>query len=305
MQGFPRPSRAKAGKPVLDILVFPIRYRGMTISEATLRSRFDKEFKDAQEFISRNSYGRVQLNFTIPPSSEWPQVDASPQEFVSSRGVDLLRVTQDALNLITRTDLATFDSIFVVAADSEWYWGGGGGIFEHPSGQLHGVYFQTGPASMANFPHNLGHTVYYFEDLYLHPFFRTSPTVDIFPLKYDIMSTGTDYSGWNRWLAGFLLDSDIICLANTNVTTTHRISQMNRAQGQRLVVLPLAPGKALFAEYIDNALHVYELNSYIQHGAGPIKTLGTAVPGDVFAHENFRFRIVAADFESIYVEIQR
>ena len=304
-QGFPRPSRAKVGKPVLNIMVFPIRYRGMTISEATLRSRFEKEFSDTRDFMSRNSYGRVQLNFTIPPATEWPQVDVSPQEFVSTRGADLLRVTQDALNLITRTDLATFDSIFVVAADSEWYFGGGGGIYEHPSGQLHGVYFQTGPASMANFPHNLGHTAFYFEDLYLHPYARTGPNVDIFPLKYDTMSTGTDYSGWNRWLAGFLLDSDITCLPDTNVTTVHRITHINRAQGQRLVVLPLAPGKALFAEYVDNALHIYELNSFINHGAGPLKTLGTVGVGEVFAHENFRFKIVAADFESIYVEIQR
>jgi hypothetical protein len=304
-QGFPRPSRAKAGKPVLDILVFPIRYRGMTISEETLRTRFEREFNDTRDFMSRNSYGRVQLNFTIPPASEWPSVDVSPQEFVSTRGADLLRVTQDALNLITRSDLARFDSIFIVAADSEWYYGGGGGIFEHPSGQLHGVYFQTGPPSMANFPHNLGHTAFYFEDLYLHPFARTSPYVDVFPLKYDIMSRGTDYSTWNRWLAGFLLDSDVICLADRNATTVHRIAHVNRAQGQKLVVLPLATGKALFAEYVDNALHVYELDSYIHHGAGPIKTLGTAAPGEVFAHGNFRFRILAADFESIYVEVQR
>ena len=303
-QGFPRPPRAKVGKATLDILVFPIRYQGMNIAESTVRQRFDLEFKQSQEFMTRNSYGKVTLNFVIPPASEWPQIDVSPQQFVSARQADLLRVTQDALNLITRTDLAAYDSIFVMAADGGWYFGGGGGIFEHPSGQLHGVYFQTGPASNANFPHNLGHTAYYFEDLYIHQY-NLRPNIDPFPMRYDIMSTGPDYSGWNRWLAGFLSDDEIICLPDTGVTTVHRLTHINRVQGQRLIVLPTTRGKAVFAEYIDNAVHVYELDSYIPHGAGPLKTLGTITTGSATTFGGFTFRMLAADTESVYLEIQR
>ncbi|MEK0415276.1 MAG: hypothetical protein RL352_673 [Actinomycetota bacterium] len=304
-QGFPRPPRAKAGKASLNILVFPIRYQGMTIAESTVRQRFDLEFKQSQEFMTRNSYGKVDLNFIIPPASEWPQLDVTPQQFVSARDTDLLRVTQDALNLITRTDLGTYDSIFVVAADGGWYYGGGGGVFEHPSGQLYGVYFQTGPATMANFPHNLGHTAYYFEDLYIHQYYLTRPNIDPFPMRFDIMSTGPDYSGWNRWLAGFLTDNEVVCLPDTGVTTLHRVTHINRTDGQRLVVLPITTGKALFAEYIDNAVHIYELDSFIPHGAGPLKTLGTITPGRTATFGGVTFNIRGVDTQSIYLEIQR
>ena len=53
-QGFPRPPRAKAGKATLNILVLPIRYQGMNIAESTVRQRFDLEFKQSQEFMTRN-----------------------------------------------------------------------------------------------------------------------------------------------------------------------------------------------------------------------------------------------------------
>ena len=255
--------------------------------------------------MTRNSYGKVELNFVIPPASEWPQLDVTPQQFVSARDTDLLRVTQYALNLITRTDLGTYDSIFVVAADGGWYYGGGGGVFEHPSGQLYGVYFQTGPATMANFPHNLGHTAYYFEDLYIHQYYLTRPNIDPFPMRFDIMSTGPDYSGWNRWLAGFLTDNEVVCLPDTGVTSLHRVTHINRRDGQRLVVLPTTTGKALFAEYIDDAVHIYELDSFIPHGAGPLKTLGTIVPGRTATFGGVTFNIRGVDTQSIYLEIQR
>jgi hypothetical protein len=277
----------------------------MNIAESTLRQRFDLEFRQSQEFMTRNSYGKVTLNFVIPPASEWPQVDVSPQQFVSARETDLLRVTQDALNLITRTDLGTYDSIFVVAADGGWYYGGGGGVFDHPSGKLYGVYFQTGPSTMANFPHNLGHTAYYFEDLYIHQYYLTRSNIDPYPMRFDIMSTGPDYSGWNRWLAGFLADDEIICLPDTGVTTVHRVTHINRVMGQRLIVLPTTPGKALFAEYIDNVVHIYEVDSYIPHGAGPLKTLGTITAGRSASFGGFTFTLLAADTESVYIEIQR
>jgi hypothetical protein len=83
------------------------------------------------------------------------------------------------------------------------------------------------------------------------------------------------------------------------------VTHINRADGQRLIVLPTTTGRALFAEYIDNAVHIYELNSYIPHGAGPLKTLGTITPGRTATFGDMTFKILGADTASVYLEIQR
>ena len=305
-QGFPRPPRAKPGKAVLDVLVVPVRYAGVSITEAEVRSQFESEFLRTRDFFKRNSYGRVTPNFTLEPESQWVKVDVTWQQFINARNGDLRRVTQDIVTLIPRANPRDFDSIFIVAAGGDTYWGGMDqtATYTHASGQVHSVYFQTGAASGTNFQHNLGHTAYYLEDLYLHPYFRTRDS-EINPLKYEVMSSGTDFTVWNRWLNGFVLDSEVRCVASATAQSTHHLVHANNSTGAKLVVVATAPGRALFAEYIDDGVHVYELNSNISHGAGPMKTLGLLQAGQWITHAGLEIAVSAVDATGVYVTVGR
>jgi len=305
-QGFPRPPRAKPGKQVLEVLVVPVRYAGMSITEAELRSQFEAEFLRTRDFFKRNSYGRVTPNFTLEPESQWVKVDVTWQQFVNARNGDLKRVTQDIVTLIPRANPRDFDSIFIVAAGGDTYWGGMDqtATYTHASGQVHSVYFQTGAASGTNFQHNLGHTAYYLEDLYLHPYFRTRES-EINPLKYEVMSSGTDFTVWNRWLNGFVLDSEVRCVAATTAQSNHRLVHANNPTGTKLAMVPTAPGRALFAEYIDDLVHVYELNSTIGHGAGPMQTIGLLKAGQRVIHNGVEISVSAVDATGVYVTVRQ
>lgn len=305
-QGFPRPPRAKPGKPVLEVLVVPVRYAGMSITEAELRSQFESEFRQTRDFFKRNSYDRVTPNFTLEPESQWVKVDVTWQQFINARNGDLRRVTQDIVTLIPRANPRDFDSIFIVAAGGDTYWGGMDqtATYTHASGEVHSVYFQTGAAAGTNFQHNIGHTAYYLEDLYVHPFFRTRDT-EIFPLKYEVMSSGRDFTAWNRWLTGFVIDSEVRCVAETAAQSTHRLVHANNAAGAKLTVVPTTPGRALFAEYIDDGVHVYELNSNISHGAGPMQTVRLLQAGQRVIHNGVEIVVSAVDATGVYLTVIR
>ena len=306
-QGFPRSWKAKPGKAVVDVLVLPVRYANTKITEAELRAQYEPEFEKTREFFKRNSYGRVTPNFTIESESQWVNIADPWDKFVLARNSDLRRVIPDVVSMIPRQNLQSFDSIFIVAAGGTTYWGGADldVIYSHPSGTVHSVYYQTGPASNAYFPHNIGHTAYYMEDLYIHPYFRTRDTFDINPLKYEVMASGDDFTVWNRWLAGFIYDSEVRCVSAGTANTVHHLVQANDANGEKMVMVPTAPGKAVFAEYIADGVHVYDLDSNISHGAGPMKTLGFLKVGQSVTHNNVKVELTAADSTGVYLTVTR
>ena len=306
-QGFPRSWKAKPGKATLNVLVLPVRYANTTITEAELRAQYEPEFEKTREFFKRNSYGRVTPSFTIESESQWVNIADPWDKFVLARNSDLRRVIPDVVSMIPRQNLQAFDSIFIVAAGGTVYWGGADldVIYSHPSGKVHSVYYQTGPASNAYFPHNIGHTAYYMEDLYLHPYFRTRETTDINPLKYEVMASGDDFTVWNRWLAGFVYDSEVRCVSASTAQTIHHVVQANAAEGEKMVMIPTVPGKAVFAEYIADGVHVYDLDSTIGHGAGPMKTVGFLKVGQSVTHNNVKVELTAADATGVYLAVTR
>ncbi len=307
VQGFPRPSRAKPGKSELNVLVVPVRYANNPTSEEQVKKDFEREFQKTRSVFDRNSYKRVTPIFTLEPETQWISVAETSQQFVDARGGDLKRVTQDLVSLIFRQNLKDFDSIFIVAAGGTTYFGGMDqtATYKHSSGDIGSVYLQTGPASLAAFPHNLGHTAYYFEDLYLHPA-NASSGQSTTPLRFDAMAGGSDeYVAWNRWLAGFLYDAEVNCLSTSESDTVHRLTHINSSTGKKLSVIRLGYGRAIFIEYNNDAIHVYELNSWIGHGAGPIKTLGTLQNGQTLVYGNFEFTVLTLDQNGAYVKVKQ
>lgn len=308
-QGFPRPPKAKQGKSMISILVVPVRYGEDPITEEMVRKQYESEFEKEKEFFKRNSYSRVEVVFTLEPKSQWVQVSETSEVFVSQRGSDLRRVTQDLVQLIPRNDPGKFDGvIFVVAGDGISFGGmDQSATYTHSSGILQTVYLTIGKLrSGLHLDHNLGHTAYYLEDLYLFDRYRTS-TSENFPMRYDVMGAGgEDFSAWNRWLAGFLLDTEVVCIDSSFSESSIYLNHINLDSGDKIAVIPLSYGRGLILEYINKLVHIYELNSWIGHGAGPMKTIATIDKvGNSVTYDNYTITISAADQTGVFAKISK
>jgi hypothetical protein len=88
-------------------------------------------------------------------------------------------------------------------------------------------------------------------------------------------NSAPDFFGWNKLLMGYLEDADFRCITNQS-DTTHFISNINAAVGNKLVLINLSEGRTLALEArstLDGSqgLLAYEIDSSINHGDGPIK----------------------------------
>jgi hypothetical protein len=120
------------------------------------------------------------------------------------------------------------------------------------------------------------------------------------------MASGDDFTVWNRWLAGFIYDAEVRCVSAGTTQTVHHVVQANDANGEKMVMIPTAPGKAVFAEYIAYAgVHVYDVDSNISHGAGPMKTVGFLKVGQSLTHNNVKVELTAADATGVYLTVTR
>ena len=312
--GFPRPSDAAIGTRSTKVLIIPISFKDLPFNDSTVSS-LNSEFSEVKEFYSRNSYGKLTINFVIPEKDKWLSVDENWEIWKAKFGGDLMAVTREAVRLSSAINLTGYDSIFFGSGKSaSVYWGGGGGPrLSTPNGDVGNVYFTVGGTKMY-LDHSLGHTLFQLEDLYIHDyFFNRGGYTTRNPLAYDVMGGGGDYSAWNRWLNGWLDDSEITCV-NRNVSNAiFRVEHINKRLGKRLVVIPTDPGKAIFLEYRDgrdsegSGLWIYRIDSTIGHGAGPMEG------GEELLSSNkteismwgYNFKIIGGSEEAVFVSVSK
>ncbi len=130
--------------------------------------------------------------------------------------------------------------------------------------------------------HEIGHAWLGFEDLYLFSTQREAPMGE-----WDLMSqTGTELSGWSRFLAGWVESSAVRCAGSTS-TSRHYLTALNSEAANtrpRLLVVPLSASSAIVADYrapntwsanLKTAtLVVYRVDTTVDHGNGPIRLIG-------------------------------
>lgn len=309
-QGFPRPPKAKQGKSPLSILVVPVRYGNDPVTEETVRVHYEKEFQLEKEFYKRNSYSRNEINFTLETRMNWIQVSESSQEFVDSRGRDLNVIIGDLLNLMPRQNLQGFDGIVLVTAGNGISFGGfdQNATYSNASGPVPSVYLVIGAINdRLNLDHLMGHLAYYLEDLYIFTGYQTSEATDSKPMKFEIMGgTGNDFSAYNRWLAGFILDSEVVCLNPKDSTFNFYLTNINSRSGAKLAVMPVGDGKAILFEQQDYLIHVYTIDTSIDHGRGSMKTIGTIDKiGQQIKTTTYQITLVAADKTGSYISVSK
>ena len=313
--GFPRISKAWKQTNGPKVLVVPVEYKDIPFQD-TLRQALDREYEKASIFYRDNSYGKLNLSFETAPRENWISIDSTWPEWSKKYNDDLVSITRATISLVRNLDLTKYDSIFFgTNKTSAIYWGGGTQeVYMTPAGGVENVYFTVGGMSLG-LEHNLGHTLFQLEDLYIHPWntealSARSKTV----IKYDIMATlaSPDFIGWNRWLNGWIEDKDIICLSPNLVTGTVRLEYLSSSQGKRLAVIPQSRGIGIFVEYREamnnegKGVYVYRLNSNVGHGSGPLEGIDNLLSdGENVTYYGYRFTIIGADEEAVFIRIDR
>jgi len=239
--------------------------------------RVNNEFK-------RLSAGRFEITIDVLPQSEWwvinsdnplrsgPQVNNFPTiiEIIDKHKPDFKFSVYDTYIFITgngepgQAGLGSGQASF-------------GEELRRKSDNFSAVLMAGGYTSTNLWVHELGHSLFAFEDLYLfNQSSATSKSSDVeVPIRWDLMAgSSTELLEWNKYLMGWVYDSEVRCLLDQK-SSTHYLSSVETSPDPKLLTINLAPGVTLAAEArigtgAGSGLLLYTINTYISHGAGPI-----------------------------------
>lgn len=283
--GFPRPASVPRGKVNIKILFVPISFTDFAFTDEDLKRNLFVT-KDISDFYLKTSYGNVLMTFEFLEKKYWVNMGRSAASYnliENKPQQNNQQVVVDALNLVDPS--INFDLYDAVAVESGRFQSTGGGqgfpgdTFSTKNGTAKGVSFEfgRGVASLQTLAHELGHSIYSLEDLYV--FLNANrPTVpDPTPAgSWDMMSNSTrEFFGWSKLLNGWLDDSQVRCLVSQS-SSIHYLEDISIASTKtKLVLINLAVGVTLAIETRQNyngskGVLVYKIDSRIAHGDGPI-----------------------------------
>jgi M6 family metalloprotease-like protein len=265
--------------------------------------------KNISEFYETMSYGKVEIKFDIYPevitlskpfsyylqNSKRPYSGENPlqsglimeetKEFLQSKSV---LQKYSALNIVETSMKATSEKFGGMAF-------AGPSLSSYPNASsLYPAYnnvqlvigstYIYGPKDISMlFAHEIGH-LFGFTDIY--NLTDKSEPVEYLRHPFDTMGLqGFGLGAWNRWLMGWVGDSQVVCLdESTNVYETS-ISALNLKEGLKAVVIRLSPNEVLIVEArrkdkydtfeFDfknyNGLAIHHLDTSIRSGKGAMK----------------------------------
>lgn len=311
-QGFPRPKLSKVGDREINVLWMPVSFTDLPYGSDFVRNS-EQSFAEMRAFFLAQSYGKSRITFTIPDPSSWLSQNKSWNAFQDENSRDLTRMMQSLLDQVKTPDLSKFDAIFLITSESSVIQSGGMTKASYQTsrfGQVNGVYLVVG-GSYKGISHSLGHNLFSLEDLYIHPFYE-KPNVNKWPMQFEIMGGGGIYSGWQRWLNGWLDDKDVRCNLSTSSETTHALSSLSNKSGARLLVIPMGPRKVWIAEVRNedgdegNGLFIYSLDTNIPHGAGPMTSINrTFGLGESWSNDELKITVLAQSEERLFITVKK
>lgn len=322
--GFPRPKMSSAGIKQAKILVIPMSFKNLEFgTEKIQRGQiFNSDYDALKEVIpqvqsafSSLSNKRFTLKIDVLPQSEWWKFEVD-QPFTDVWGVPN---TPRLLDLIKKYKsnfkFDGYDSYAFVAGNGPRDMRGLGSaqaMFADPltnstSGFISGLLMVGGFSDPTIWVHELGHSLFAFEDLYLFGSGNDTAKSKEFsvPLKWDLMADATKLQllQWNRLLMGWISDSEVRCLTDQK-STIHYLGESDSSSDPKLLTINLVPGVTLAAEPRNNGnekgLLLYTINTYISHGEGPVLTQNTLVAkGQTKSWLGWDFTVLDANSQGI------
>ena len=284
--GFPRPSNLANGKSEIKILALPIIFEEIAFTETDL-DNLQNALKQTSDFFAKASYNRIKLTFDIPAKNLWVKLKTSAKDYGilpnKPQQNNEIIVKDTFLLADQQIDFSKYDSVIIESGRSQLTsigQGFGGQVFITKTGTINGATLEVGQtAGRVNIiAHELGHSIYGLEDLYVFLNSQRPTVPDPTPAgRWDVMSDAsglTDFFGWSKLLMGWIKDEEVRCVQN-QISSTHYLSDFSNSLGTKLLLINVKPGVTIAMESRDNyssgqGLLLYKIDTNISHGDGPI-----------------------------------
>ena len=284
--GFPRPANLANGKSEIKILALPIIFEEIAFTESDL-DNLQSALKQTSDFYAQASYNRIKLTFDIPAKNLWVKLKTSAKDYGilpnKPQQNNEIIVKDTFLLADQQIDFSKYDSVIIESGKSQLTsigQGFGGQVFNTKTGTINGATLEVGQtAGQANIvAHELGHSIYGLEDLYVFLNSQRPTVPDPTPAgRWDVMSDASlqsDFFGWSKLLMGWIKDEEVRCVQN-QISSTHYLSDFSNSLGTKLLLINVKPGVTIAMESHNNyssgqGLLVYKIDTNISHGDGPI-----------------------------------
>lgn len=288
--GFPRPAGTFSGNSKAVILLLPISFSDQIFEDYHL-IKIRGVLDQVERFYKETSYGKFSLTFEVPDKKYWVTlpgtadsynlVNIRPQQNNSALVEQIFRGTNPEL------DFSKYDGVIL---ETKQYTATGGGQgfpnveFKAGNGSAKRVSFEfgNGGGRFEVLAHELGHTLFNLEDLYVFLNSNRPSVPDPNPAgSWDMMSTSApNFFGWTKYLNGWLDDADINCVTKQATTTQYLTEIDTQKSKKKLLLLQTDPGVVIAAEVRSDkkcrdakrclGLLIYTVDTRINHGDGPI-----------------------------------
>ena len=335
--GFPRQKETIYPSNKAKILVIPFKYGSWpfvsVLPKNSIRAFSDLDLlknknKEVENLFKELSNGTFEVEISVLPEKEWWVMDPSLTFAASNARFDIGPVvlkdnTVPVKEMIKqndgKVDFEKYDSyVFVSSMQAEATSVNQAAYtteVKTSKGQANKIVIMTtGWTNPTVYFHELGHSMFGLEDLYLQ---YESPA-EWLPaelkaiLPWDLMADGENsakLTNWNRLLMGWLPDSEIRCLTDQN-QTTHYLSYFTNRNQPKLLLINLAPGVTLAAESrIANAnqgLLLYVIDTNLSQGGAPLRSINTLVKaGEYKELFDWKFSVLDTSKDGLLVEVTK
>ena len=325
--GFPRPTKSVIGKSTAKILVIPMSFEDLPFraEKQQIGQLFTSDIDILNDAIPRVrdsfkqlSAGRFDIQIDVLPQSEWWILKRN-NPLSGLWGIDnfpkIAEIIEQEKSTFKFTEYDTY--VFVTGNGTVGQQGLGsaqamfGEENQAKAGKFGAVLMAGGYTNPTLWVHELGHSLFAFEDLYLFNENSETPRSVEYevPLKWDLMANSNrgSFIEWNKFLMGWLFDSEIRCLTDQK-SSVHYLSTVDTSKDSKLLTINLSPGVTLGAESRistsdSSGLLLYTVNTHISHGQGPILAQKSLVlKGQSKSWQGWQFNVLDSDADGILFE---
>ena len=332
--GFPRPPEAITGKKIGKILVIPMGFKDAPfLAEKTARGPFGQLVTSDLDLMNESiglvkdgfreiSSGRFELVVDVLPQKDWWIFDlenplssvwgtdniSKISEIIRKYKSDFVFDGYDSFVFLLGNGLVGSQGLGTAQGDL------GIKVSNSKTGTFNLMYLAGNIQNKTLWIHELGHSFFGLEDLYLFSeVFSGSSTSRSelgAPMRWDLMassSRGLALLEWNRFLMGWIEDSEVRCLTDQK-SSVHYLSESDTAKDPKLLTINLSPGVTLAAEVrygsgTEKGLLLYIVNTHQNAGEGPILTQNEVVTkGQSKSMFGWQFSVIDSNADGVLFE---
>jgi M6 family metalloprotease-like protein len=315
--GFPRPKGAFIGAISPKILFIPLNFSDTPPFSEVDILRAQITLKEVQDFYKRTSYGLVNIQYEILDKSKWLTINRTAESYGLATPRPQQDNTEALKEILSKVDPSVnFDLYDGVTIETTRFPGSGvaqafpGQIFPTQNGSAKGVSLQTSMAAgrFSTLAHELGHSLFWLEDLYLFKGSAVSPAGE-----WDMMSySSREFLGWSKFLNGWLADKQVRCLNNQTSSVHYLESVELSSEKPKLILINLQEGVTIGVEVRqlnkDNprGALVYKVDSRVNHGAGPIAAqVELLYKGKFFVIDGWKISALEEGTEGMLINVEK